>query len=147
MGLLGALAGYIALALTSTLVQEVWLGGVSYRDSGRIVLLLAGVFTPLCAFVGGLVGALVAGQSRWLGFFGRPGPGRTSIPDNPPDISDRVHFPHDGCAVLAAPTRASRAFPPPRAALPHPVRRPVAAAPSRALAVSAGSREATSRSA
>ena len=66
MGLLGALAGYITLALTSTLVQEVWLGGVSYRDSGRFVLLLAGLFTPLCAFVGGLVGALVAGQSRWL---------------------------------------------------------------------------------
>ena len=66
MGLLGALAGYITLALTSTLVQEVWLGGVSYRDSGRLVLLLAGLFTPLCAFVGGLLGALVAGRSRWL---------------------------------------------------------------------------------
>jgi hypothetical protein len=52
--------------LTSTLVQEVWLGGVTYRDSGRFVLLLAGVFTPLCAFAGGLVGAVVAGQSRWL---------------------------------------------------------------------------------
>jgi hypothetical protein len=63
MGLLGALAGYITLALTSTLVQEVWLGGVTYRDSGRFVLLLAGVFTPLCAFAGGLVGAVVAGQS------------------------------------------------------------------------------------
>lgn len=66
MGLLGALAGYITLALTSTLVQEVWLGGVSYRDSGRLVLILAGLFTPLCAFVGGIIGALVAGQSRWL---------------------------------------------------------------------------------
>lgn len=66
MGLLGTLAGYITLALTSTLVQEIWLGGVSYRDSGRLVLILAGVFTPMCAFVGGLVGALVAGRSRWL---------------------------------------------------------------------------------
>jgi hypothetical protein len=28
MGLLGAIAGYITLALTSTLVQEIWLGGV-----------------------------------------------------------------------------------------------------------------------
>jgi hypothetical protein len=53
MGLLGALAGYITLALTSTLVQEVWLGGVSYRDSGRFVLLLAGVFTPLCGLQAG----------------------------------------------------------------------------------------------
>lgn len=66
MGLLGAMAGYVTLALTSTLVQEVWLGGVSYRDSERLVLILAGVFTPLCAFAGGLVGALVAGGSRWL---------------------------------------------------------------------------------
>jgi hypothetical protein len=66
MGPLGAIAGYMTLALTSTLVQEVWLGGVSYRDSGRLVLILAGAFTPLCAFAGGLVGALVAGRSRWL---------------------------------------------------------------------------------
>ena len=66
MGLLGAMAGYITLALTSTLVQEVWLGGVSYRNSGRLVLILAGVFTPLCAFAGGLVGALVTGRSRWF---------------------------------------------------------------------------------
>jgi len=66
IGLLGAIAGYVTLALTSTLVQEVWLGGVSYQDSTRLVLVLAGVFTPLCAFAGGLVGALVAGRSRWL---------------------------------------------------------------------------------
>ena len=66
MGLLGAVAGYVTLALTSTLVQEVWLGGVSYRESERLVLILAGIFTPLCAFAGGLVGALVAGRSRWL---------------------------------------------------------------------------------
>jgi hypothetical protein len=66
MSLLGAIAGYVTLALTSTLVQEVWLGGVSYRDSERLVLALAGVITPLCAFAGGLVGALVAGRSRWL---------------------------------------------------------------------------------
>jgi hypothetical protein len=66
MGLLGAVAGYVTLALTSTLVQEVWLGGVSYRESERLVLVLAGIFTPLCAFAGGLVGALVAGRSRWL---------------------------------------------------------------------------------
>jgi hypothetical protein len=66
MGLLGAIAGYVTLALTSTLVQEAWLGGVSYRESERLVLVLAGIFTPLCAFAGGLVSALVAGRSRWL---------------------------------------------------------------------------------
>jgi hypothetical protein len=66
ISLLGAIAGYVTLALTSTLVQEVWLGGVSYVESARSVLVLAGVFTPLCAFAGGLVGALVAGRSRWI---------------------------------------------------------------------------------
>lgn len=66
MAVLGAIAGYVALALASTLVQEVWLGGVSYRDSARSVLILAAVFTPLCAFLGGVVSALVAAHERWL---------------------------------------------------------------------------------
>jgi hypothetical protein len=44
MGLLGAVAAYVTLALAST----------------------AAVFTPLCAFVGGLVGSLIAGRARWL---------------------------------------------------------------------------------
>ncbi len=65
-GVLGAVVGYVTLALASTLVQEVWLGGVSYRNSERSVLILAGVFTPLCAFLGGLVSALVATRARWL---------------------------------------------------------------------------------
>jgi len=66
VGVLGAVAGYVTLALTSTLVQEIWLGGVSYRESARSVLLLASVFTPLCAFAGGFVSALVAAHTRWL---------------------------------------------------------------------------------
>jgi hypothetical protein len=65
-GVLGAVVGYITLALASTLVQETWLGGVSYRDSERSVLILAGVFTPLCAFLGGLASALVARGARWI---------------------------------------------------------------------------------
>ena len=65
MAVLGAIAGYVTLALASTFVQEVWLGGVSYRDSERRVLILAGVFTPVCAFLGGVVSALVATRDRW----------------------------------------------------------------------------------
>jgi hypothetical protein len=65
-GVLGAVAAYVTLALASTLVQEVWLGGVSYQRSESSVLILAAVFTPLCAFVGGLVGSLIAGRARWL---------------------------------------------------------------------------------
>jgi hypothetical protein len=66
MGVLGAVAAYVTLALASTLVQEVWLGGVSYQRSESSVLILAAVFTPLCAFAGGLVGSLIAGRARWL---------------------------------------------------------------------------------
>ena len=66
MAVLGMIAGYVVTALASTLVQEVWLGGVSYRNSARSVLILAGVFTPLSAFLGGMVSALVATHGRWL---------------------------------------------------------------------------------
>jgi cation transport ATPase len=47
-------AGYVVIALLSTLVQEIWLGGVSYQHSSRRVLVLAGIFTPLTAVAGGL---------------------------------------------------------------------------------------------
>jgi hypothetical protein len=66
MGFVGAVAAYVTLALASTLVQELWLGGVSYQRSAPSVLILAGVFTPLCAFAGGIVGSLIAGHARWL---------------------------------------------------------------------------------
>ena len=66
MGLVGAVAAYVTLALASTLVQEIWLGGVSYLRSATSVLVLAGVFTPLCAFAAGIVGSWVAGRARWL---------------------------------------------------------------------------------
>jgi hypothetical protein len=66
MGVLGAVAAYVTLALASTVVQEVWLGGVSYQRSESSVLILAAVFTPLCVFAGGLVGSLIAGRARWL---------------------------------------------------------------------------------
>lgn len=66
LALLATIAGYVALALTSTLVQEVWLGGVRYQQSTPTVLILAGLFTPLCALLGGFVSALIAGSARWL---------------------------------------------------------------------------------
>jgi hypothetical protein len=66
LALLATIAGYVTLALTSTLVQEVWLGGVSYQQSTPTVLILAGLFTPLCALLGGFISALIAGRARWL---------------------------------------------------------------------------------
>jgi hypothetical protein len=66
LALLATIAGYVTLALTSTLVQEVWLGGVRYQQSTPTVLILAGLFTPLCALLGGFISALIAGRARWL---------------------------------------------------------------------------------
>ena len=60
MAVLGMIAGYVVLALASTLVQE------SFRNSASSVLIIAGVFTPLCAFLGGFVSALVATRGHWL---------------------------------------------------------------------------------
>ena len=59
-GALAVIAGYALLALLSALVQEVWLGGVSYQHSSTRVLILAGLCTPLCGLVAGLVVASIA---------------------------------------------------------------------------------------
>lgn len=56
--------GYIVLVLLSTLVQEFWLGGVSYRNSSLKTLILAGIFTPMSAVIAGYVAAAIA--RRWL---------------------------------------------------------------------------------
>ena len=63
-GTLAVICGYIVLVLLATLVQEIWLGGVSYRNSSNTTLVLAGVFTPLSAVVAGYVIASIA--HRWL---------------------------------------------------------------------------------
>ena len=55
--ILAVAAGYVVIALLSTLVQEIWLGGVSYQHSSQRVLVLAGIFTPLTAVAGGLATA------------------------------------------------------------------------------------------
>lgn len=63
---LAVVAGYAALVLVSTVVQEIWLGGVSYRRSSLPTLLLAGIFTPLSAVIAGGVTAAIAGWRPWL---------------------------------------------------------------------------------
>ena len=55
-------AAYATLAIASTLVQETLLGGVSYINSPTLVLVIAGLLTPLCAVVSGGVAALAAGR-------------------------------------------------------------------------------------
>jgi len=59
-GVAAVLAGYVLLVLLSTLVQGLWLGGVSYQKSSLTTLILAGIFTPLSAVVAGLGTAAIA---------------------------------------------------------------------------------------
>jgi hypothetical protein len=48
------------MVILITLVQETWLGGVSFGESSFGVLTLAGAFTFLAAVVGGYLTALLA---------------------------------------------------------------------------------------
>ena len=59
-------AGYLLLVLLSTLVQEAWLGGVSYRDSSLKTLILAGVFTPVAGLIAGYATATIARRRPFL---------------------------------------------------------------------------------
>lgn len=54
------LLGYILMSFLITLVQEVWLDGVSWRTSSMGVLVLAGFLTFLSAAAGGFVAGLIA---------------------------------------------------------------------------------------
>lgn len=54
------LAGYVLMVVLITLVQETWLGGVSFQKSGAGVLVAAGAGTVLSAVAGGAFAALVA---------------------------------------------------------------------------------------
>jgi len=62
-GTVAALVGYVVLALASTLVQGVWLGGVTYHASSVRVLTLAAIFTPACGLLAGWVAAKIGGRS------------------------------------------------------------------------------------
>lgn len=53
-------AGYVLLVVLSTLVQEFWLGGVSYRGSNLTTLIFAGIFTPVSGIIAGFATAAIA---------------------------------------------------------------------------------------
>ena len=59
IGVVALICGYAVIAALSTLVQETWLHGVSYKRSTTSVLLLAGLFTPLCGIPAGFVAGLI----------------------------------------------------------------------------------------
>ena len=58
--------GYFVMGMLITLVQETWLGGVSYHTSSLSVLAVAGFFTFLSAVAGGVVAGLIAGRRPLL---------------------------------------------------------------------------------
>ncbi len=58
----GVLAGYALMVVLITLVQESWLGGVSWSSSSLPVLTLAGLLTFLSAAVGGFAAAWISGS-------------------------------------------------------------------------------------
>jgi len=60
--IVAVLGGYALMGLLITLVQETWLGGVSFSESSTPVLLTGGFFTFVCAVVAGAVAAWVAGH-------------------------------------------------------------------------------------
>ena len=84
---LAVVAGYVAMGLLITLVQETWLGGVSFTHSPWSLLLVAGFFTFLSAVAGGclaawicshhpvrhglVMSAVVVGETTWLITTGR----------------------------------------------------------------------------
>lgn len=59
---LGVVVGYAVMVVLITLVQEAWLGGVSYHESSVSELLLAGIGTFLSAVAGGAAGTAIAGS-------------------------------------------------------------------------------------
>lgn len=64
---IAVVVGYALMVVLITLVQETWLGGVSYSGSTWKTLFLAGLFTFLAAVVGGLTAAWIsAGQAAAL---------------------------------------------------------------------------------
>ena len=66
--LLGTVLGYVLMVILITLVQEKWFGGVSYYESSKPVLFVAGALTFASAIAGGLVAAWISG-----GYFLIPG--------------------------------------------------------------------------
>lgn len=60
---LGVVTGYLTMVVLITLVQETWFGGVTFGESSRSVLIVAGAFTFGAAIVGGMAGVAVTGAA------------------------------------------------------------------------------------
>lgn len=58
--LVGIVCGYALMVALITLVQEVWLGGVSWGKSPLGVLALAGILTSVAAAIGALAATAIA---------------------------------------------------------------------------------------
>jgi hypothetical protein len=63
-GILAVVAGYAAMVVLITLVQESWLGGVVFGESSLRVLILGGAGTFLAAMIGGVIASAISGWRR-----------------------------------------------------------------------------------
>ncbi len=64
--LLAVVAGYLVIALGTTLTFETWLGGIGYHESPPSELALATLGALLSGLAGGLVAAWIAGRRPLL---------------------------------------------------------------------------------
>ena len=62
----GLVIGYALMVVLIILVQEKWLGGVTYHGSSRRTIFLAGIFSFGAAVVGGLAAGLIALDWAWV---------------------------------------------------------------------------------
>lgn len=61
----GIVIGYVVFVLGAWFVQENLLGGISYHDDLKTIV-LAGILTPVSAAVGAITTAGIAGRRPWL---------------------------------------------------------------------------------
>ena len=62
----GVLLGYALMVLVSTLVQEVWLGGVGWYKSPPGDLIVTRIFTCIAAAVGAVIATVIARRGDLL---------------------------------------------------------------------------------
>lgn len=60
--IVAVVAGYAAMVILITLVQETLFGGVGYHESGAVELAVAGLGTVLSAVAGGFLAGWIAGR-------------------------------------------------------------------------------------
>ena len=64
--LLAVILGYAVMIILITIVQEGWLGRITWAGSSFSILIVAGVFTFLAAVAAGMAATVIAGKGSKL---------------------------------------------------------------------------------